>query len=629
MPYVAEAPPPLDHGPLGPRPISLARTCPRSSPPRRGGEERISVRERPFELTIRPRRSRIPGMSAAAPSSTQPTPSGRCGNIAAHLPRMAAAVPDQPAVVVGRGASRTSSPRYAQLTFAELEALANRYANALVASGFEPRQRVLVMVRPGFDFIATIFALFKMGAVPVMIDPGMGVRRMLDCLRDVDIQGFVGIPAAHGLRAVRPDVFRSVRAMVTVGAIGLPGAPSLARSARRRDGRFDLAATKPSDPAAILFTSGSTGPAKGVVYEHGMFDAQVRMIQSCYGIQPGEVDLPAFPLFALFSTAMGMTSVIPPMDPSRPGRADPRRIVAALLDWKVTSTFGSPAVWRKVAAYAQETGVKIPSLRRVLVAGAPVPRTTIVGLHRMLSPEADVFTPYGATEALPVCSIGGRELLAECADKTRRGAGICVGRPLAEATVRVLPIDDRPISHWQDRACVSDGTIGEIVVAGPMVTRTYYGRPQADAVSKISEGDRVWHRMGDVGYFDEAGRLWFCGRKSQRVATPQGTLFPDQCEAIFNEHPQVRRCALVGVGPRDGQSAVLVVEPTRSRISLNAPGRKELIADLRHIASDHPMTGGVAHILFHRSLPVDVRHNAKIHRETLAEWAAKRVPVFP
>lgn len=553
--------------------------------------------------------------------ATKASPGLTC-NIAAHLPRMAQLIPDQPAVVIGRKSTGSAKGRYEQLTFAELESLSNRYANALVVRGFEPGGRVLVMIRPGFDFIAVTFALFKIGAVPVMIDPGMGLRRMFDCLRSVDIHGFVGIPLAHVMRGLRPEVFRSVRAMVTVAAHGLPGAASLSRIASRCDDRFDLLRTAPTDTAAILFTSGSTGPAKGVVYEHGMFDAQVRMIQSCYGIEPGEIDLPAFPLFALFSTAMGMTSVIPPMDPSRPGRADPAKIVRTLLDWNVTSTFGSPAVWKKVAAYGSAAGAKLPSLRRILIAGAPVPPATIAALHRMLSPDADVFTPYGATESLPVSSIGGREILADCADRTRRGAGICVGRELAEVDVKIIRVVDEPIETWTDGLVVPEGELGEIVVAGPMVTRHYFGHPRADALSKIIDGDRVWHRIGDVGYRDTEGRLWFCGRKSQRVVTPTGTLYADQCEAIFNEHPDVHRSALVGIGERGRQKPVLIVEPRARRKS--ATEKSKWKAELLALARENPRTRDMTAVLFHRDLPVDVRHNAKIHRETLAAWAARR-----
>jgi acyl-CoA synthetase (AMP-forming)/AMP-acid ligase II len=580
-------------------------------------------------------------------------------NIASHLPRMAAAAPQQRAVVVSR--RRGAKLHYSSMTFTELEALSNRYANGLTAAGIGRNHRVLLMVRQGFDFVALVFALFKIGAVPVLIDPGMGINRLLDCVRTVDLDALVGIPLAQAVRVLRPGPFRTVQngRFITVGRRWFWGGPTLDELSRGASDRFTIADTAADETAAILFTSGSTGPAKGVVYEHGMFDAQVRMIQSCYGIEPGEIDLPTFPLFALFSVAMGMTIVLPDMDPSHPARVNPANIVAAIRDQKVTNTFGSPAVWRRVAAYCVEREIKLPTLRRVLIAGAPVPRSVIEQLHLVLSPDADVHTPYGATESLPVSTISGREILEtsrglrplrtlvadasrglqsarSCNDDPSRlslnclGCGTCVGRPLAGVEVRLIGITDDPISEWADGLVVPDGEFGEICVRGAAVTKEYFGLPRADAAAKIRDGATIWHRIGDIGRRDAEGRLWFCGRKSHRVTTRDGTLFTECVEPIFNEHPDVSRCALVGVGPPGEQRPVLIVEPKPGRF----PGRRraalfvrELLDLARRAASNRASTIDPQHltVLFHRCLPVDVRHNAKINREALAVWAEGRI----
>lgn len=537
---------------------------------------------------------------------------------------MASMVGDRPGVIVTASRDSAGKPRYARLTFAELEVLSNRYANGLAGYGLERGMRVLLMVRPGFDFVALVFALFKLGTVPVMIDPGMGARRLLECIRQVDLHAFVGVPLAHLMRVLRPGSFRAVKKVVTVGRRWLWGGPTLAQLARGSGESFEPVPTRASDTAAILFTSGSTGPAKGVVYEHGMFDAQVRLIQARYGIEAGEVDLPAFPLFALFSTAMGMTSVIPDMDPSRPAQVNPAHIVEAIRDHGVTSTFGSPAIWKRVAEYCVARRVTLPSLKRILVAGAPVPSGVIEQLHRVLSADADVYTPYGATESLPVASISGRELFDGLVQETRYGKGFCVGHAIDGVAVRVMAISDEPIARWSDDLIVSEGAIGEFVVSGPVVTKAYFGLPEATAAAKIVDGDRVWHRIGDVGYRDDAGRLWFCGRKAHRVVTGTGTMYSVCCEAIFNEHPEVHRSALVGVGPRGSQVPVIVVEPlpgkfpTRARL---ASMREELLA----LGNACPETVAIRHVLFHKSFPVDVRHNAKINREQLATWAGARL----
>ncbi len=545
-------------------------------------------------------------------------------NVASHLPRMAALVPDKPAVIVNRSRDRAGRATYASLTFAELEALSNKIANGLSHAGIERGMRVLVMVKPGFDFIGLTFALFKMGVVPVMIDPGMGVRRLLDCVRGVDLHGFIGIPLAHVLRILHREPFRTVQHFVTVGRRWIWGGYSLSQLTRNADTEFEMVETRSDEDAAILFTSGSTGPAKGVVYEHGMFDAQVRMIQSHYGIEPGEVDLPAFPLFALFSTAMGMSCVIPDMNPSHPARVDPAKLVEAIRDHQVTSTFGSPAIWKRVASYCIKHKIELPSLRRVLIAGAPVPGPVIEGLHQALSPTADVHTPYGATESLPVASISGREVLSQTIDKTRHGGGTCVGKPLAGAMVRVIKITDAAIENWSDDLCVPHGEIGEICVQGAFVTKQYYGQDEATKLSKIADGSAIWHRIGDVGYQDEKGRLWFCGRKSHRVDMGSRMLFADQCEAVFNEHNRVSRTALVGVGHRGRQSPVLIVEFEAGRVPSGSDLQK-IFGELKAIGRENELTREITVFLQHPSLPVDVRHNAKINREELTEWAKAKL----
>ncbi len=545
-------------------------------------------------------------------------------NVAAHLPRMARQVPDQPAVIVTAGRGRDGHAKYAQLTFHELEAQSNRYANGLSGAGIGRGTRVLVMVRPGLEFIGLIFALFKMGAVPILIDPGMGVGRMLECIRTVEPEALVGVPAAQAVRVLRPGSFRAVKFAVTVGRRWFWGGATLRALEQRSGSDFEMVPTRADETAAILFTSGSTGPAKGVVYEHGMFDAQVRAIQSCYDIQPGEVDLPAFPLFALFSTAMGMTCVIPDMDPCKPAQVDPARIVEAVRDHAVTNTFGSPAIWNRVSRHCVERGVTLPTLRRVLIAGAPVSGQLIERMHQVLSSSADVHTPYGATEALPVSSINGREVLDECRRRSRRGGGTCVGRPLPGVTLKVIRISDEPLETWSDDLLVPDGEIGEIVVRGQVVTKEYAGLPRANALAKIRHGDTLWHRIGDVGYLDEKGRLWFCGRKAHRVVTKDGPMYSVPCEAVFNEHPDVYRSALVGLGPPGRQEPAIIVEPESGKFPRGARAL-EFWEELLELGRKNELTKSIVQVLFHPALPVDVRHNAKIDRETLAGWAAEQL----
>jgi len=574
-----------------------------------------------------------------APSTAPPT----C-NIAHYLASMAERLPDQLAVVVP-WRRHVSGNGFARWTFSQLEAESNRLANGLRDSGIDRGSRTVVMVKPGLEFTATIFALFKLGAVPILIDPGMGLRRMVDCIAKVEPEAFIGVPAAQLVRVLHRGRFARLRHVVTVGRRWGWGGSTLEELRERGEARLTPVDACGEETAAILFTSGSTGPPKGVVYEHGMFDAQLRAIRSWYGMEPGEVDMPAFPLFSLFSTAMGMTCVLPQMDGSHPARCNPAYLVRDILAHGVTTAFGSPAIWKRVGAYCVERSIQLPTLRRVLTAGAPIPWQVIEQLHRILPKDADVHTPYGATEALPVASISGRELFSEgLTQRSRRGEGTCVGRPFPNIRVQILRISDAPMPRWDESRLAPAGQRGEIVVSGEVVTKEYDHDPCATALHKVHEGSRIWHRIGDVGYVDEHQRLWFCGRKAHRVPTVEGVLFSVEYEAILNEHPRVARSALVGVRsrfadaiPRQEGSATLPsidrsaderqLEPVmivelKSGKTPRGHARAALVRELLKLAQADARTAHIREILFHSSFPVDVRHNAKIHREALADWAA-------
>jgi acyl-CoA synthetase (AMP-forming)/AMP-acid ligase II len=257
-------------------------------------------------------------------------------------------------------------------------------------------------------------------------------------------------------------------------------------------------------------------------YTHGNFCYQVAIIQSTFDVHAGEIDMPTFPPFALFNPAAGMSSIIPDMNPTRPASVDPERIIRAVKQFGVTSMFGSPALIDRVGRYGEANNIQLPTLRRVISAGAPVPAKAIRRFATMLSPAAQVFTPYGATEAMPVTSIGSYQLLTQEIQKdTERGAGVCIGKPVDGLRAEIIKIADGVIGVWSDELVCGVKEIGEIVVQGKNVTAAYFNRDTATRLAKIKDGDTYWHRMGDLGYKDAQGYLWFCGRKSHRVQTAQ------------------------------------------------------------------------------------------------------------
>jgi olefin beta-lactone synthetase len=548
-------------------------------------------------------------------------------NVGLRLSETARTNPNGIAVAMPRGREPSGKRIYESVTFRQLDDDTNLLADGLRELGVRPGMRLALLVPPSIDFIALVFALFKSGAVSVLIDPGMGRRNLVKCLAEAEPEGFIGIPLAQALRTVLRGRFPRAKLNVTVGRRWFWGGPTIDQLRRRQlSEHFAPAATSGHDEAAIIFTTGSTGPPKGVLYRHGNFNQQVDEIRDFYAIQPGEIDLPGFPLFALFNSAMGVTTVLPDMDPTRPAQVNPERIIEAVADWQITQAFGSPALWNVVGRYCEQKSITMPTLRRVLSAGAPVPPHVLARMKQAIHPEGDVHTPYGATEALPVASIAASEVLAETAAASAVGRGTCVGRTFPGMSWKVIRITDEPIAQLAEVEEQPAGQIGELIVQGGVVTTEYVTRTEANALHKIRDGDGFWHRMGDVGYF-EGERFWFCGRKAHRVIMAERTLFTIPCEAIFNQHPRVYRSALVGVGPRGDQRPVIIVEPWPEHRTRSRADEQALVRELEELGSQHEDTRKIRDFFVRTSLPVDIRHNAKIFREQLAVWAARRLGV--
>ena len=572
---------------------------------------------------------------------------------------------------------------YTSYTYQKLDEESDSLAAGLDAIGIGRSVKTVLMVPPSLEFFTLTFALFKAGAVPVLVDPGIGIKNLGKCLAESEPHAFIGVTKAHLARVLFGWGKHSIKQLVTVGrrlAWGGPTWETIASQGRVRQSmqvdvagasshrskvesegrvrksiqehpqtRWQPAATQSEETAAILFTSGSTGVPKGAVYSHGNFAAQVEALKQTFQIQPGEVDLCTFPLFALFAPALGMTAIVPRMDFTKPARVDPREIAEPIQRFKINNLFGSPALLNRVGRdwnpstpaiksvapdpmlrhSPGEQSLKWSSLQRVLSAGAPVSPMILDRFSKWLPTESQIFTPYGATESLPVAVIGSHEILRETRQLTAQGAGTCVGRPVPQIQVDIIKITEDPISVWSDDLLVSQGQIGEIVVHGPMVTQEYYRRPDLTALAKIRDpaSGRMRHRMGDVGYFDSQGRLWFCGRKSHRVITPNQTYFTEPVEGIFNSHPAVFRTALVGVARNGTREPVLCVERNSSTLSPNERRltNAQLTSELLEIGAKFELTRQIRTIRFHPRFPVDIRHNSKIFREKLAVWAATTV----
>lgn len=533
--------------------------------------------------------------------------------------------PERPALRYPDGTGADGLPGYRTLTYAELDDWAATVAERLAASGVGPGTRTIVLVLPGPELYAILLGLLEIGAVPVVIDPGMGVRRMLRCLRAVRAEAFVGIPQAHALRVLAPWGFRSVRTVVTVGRRWFWGGATL-----RAWGRTPAAARTPGTPAGpdtpllVAFTTGSTGPAKAVQLTHGNLTAMVEQVHRARDDRPPEVSLVTLPLVGVLDLLLGSRCVLPPLAPSRVGATDPEHVVDAIRRFGVRTLFASPAVLIPLLRRLREHPVPLPTLESVFSGGAPVPDRCVAGLREVLREDVRIFAGYGATEALPLSAIESRELLDGLVARAHRGEGTCLGRPAHRIEARVVAITDGPLPTWADaerRApeLAATGGIGELVVTGPNISTRYHWPERANALGKIVDGARIWHRTGDLARIDEQGRIWFCGRASQRVRTADGPMFTVQVEQIFAPVPGVARTALVGVGTPGAQRPVLCVEPEPGADTAAA------LAAVRERAAEFPLTRRITEVLAHPGFPVDIRHNAKIGREELGRWAAARL----
>ena len=543
-------------------------------------------------------------------------------NIASYLPEMAANQAETLAVVMQTDGD--DSPRY---TYRELNEVSDVLARGLQEIGIVKGTRTVLMVTPGLDFFALAFALFKLGAVMIAVDPGMGVKNLGTCLQEAEAEAFIGVRRAHMARILYGWAKTSLKINVVVEARLFFGTLMTDLHELKRLGagseKVAMNEVDAEDAAAILFTSGSTGVPKGVCYTHANFSAQLGALKKLYEIQPGEIDLATFPLFALFAPALGMTSIIPDMDFTRPGEVNAESIIHAIEKYEATTMFGSPALLNRVGRWGVERGKRLPRLKRVISAGAPVSAAVIQRFSRLLEKDIEIFTPYGATEALPVASIGGKEVMQQTGRLTGEGRGVCVGLPVPGIDLKIVAITDEAIENWGSVNLLETNEVGEIAVKGAQVSEAYYNCPSSNELSKIKDADGgFYHRMGDLAYLDEQGRVWFCGRKSERVVIEKEIMYTTCCEGVFNTNVRVLRSALVKIHVESEVQPALCVE---LEADSQHTDQRVLIQELLDIAKSYKHTAMIKHILIHPAFPIDIRHNAKIGRAELGEWAEQQI----
>jgi olefin beta-lactone synthetase len=507
-------------------------------------------------------------------------------------------------------------------TFTELTERIDALAATLRRAGVGAGQRVALLVPPGLELTAAVYACWRAGAAIVVADTGLGWRRMAEALRSADPDHLVGVPAAvaaaaalriPGGRIVIGDRPKPVRRLLVASMTRSAGEEDRARltvvcppETRTISGGTRSASTANAE-AAVLFTSGATGPPKGVVYRHFQLQAQLELVRTLCGITPDDRLVAAFAPFALYGPALGIGAAVPRMDVTRPGTLTADALADAAASVGATLVFASPAALRNVVATASrltpDHRAALARIRLVLSAGAPVAVPLLRRVQQVL-PAAELHTPYGMTEVLPVTDIALPEL-----EKAGSGNGVCVGRALPGVRLGISTLDELGRAHVSPLPFLE--VTGEICVSAAHVKDRY---DRLWATEQASSRDSGWHRTGDVGHLDAAGRLWVEGRLAHVITSAEGPLTPVGAEQRIEADALVTGAALVGVGPQGTQQPVAVVVPAANV----RPGlADEKLARVVRAAADIPL----AAVLTVRSLPMDIRHAAKIDRSRLARWA--------
>ena len=489
-------------------------------------------------------------------------------------------------------------------SFAELHRRVMGLAGGLADRGVRPGDRIAILVPPSVELLTAVYGCWRAGAVTVIADRGLGLRGLGAAVRAADVSWIIGQPKA--LAAAR--VLRWARRAkgIVVANRGVPGSVCTFRSLTE-SGLAPPAAPVGDDPAAVLYTSGATGPAKGVRYRHAQMAAQRDVLARTYRITSADRLVAAFAPFALYGPALGIPSTIPDVDVTMPGTLTAKALAVAVSSIEATIVFASPAALANVNRTATVGDSGFGGIRLVLSAGAPVPIATLRATAA-LCPAAELHTPYGMTECLPVADID----LAAIVD-AGAGRGVCVGFPVPEVEITIAALGFDPDLAVEAMPC---GATGEVLIIAPWVSDGYnhLWRTEHEARPRTADG-RVWHRSGDVGHLDTAGRLWIEGRSVHVISADSGPITPVPVEVAAEATYGVAIAAAVGVGPVGCQQLVVVVQDASRESGL---ADDSLTAQIRSA-----VVPAVAAVLTVKALPVDIRHNTKIDRTALAQWAAQ------
>ncbi len=542
-------------------------------------------------------------------------------NISSFLQQHAGTQPFKRAVVYPEGRDTNDRLAYTQLTFRQLDQESDCMASGLGDVGVTHCTRVVLVVKPGLVFFSLIYALFKQGAIPILVDPAMGLKGILECLKLAKPDVFIGLPQIHLLRIIFPGYFKTVKTHITIGQRLFLKSFSLNQLLKVPWKRHVIPEPYEDDAALLIYTKDSKGQTKGAAYSYGNLVSQAREITSHFNITEHDINLSTIPLFSILYPALGVTAIVPVIDKAGKKSSDSWENIETLIDQGVTSLVLAPAHLHQTAQYIKENKISVSSLKRVISVGEPLNPSQIEHIASHLSEDAEVHALYCTGDAAPITWIDNKEIHEDTKELSEKGFGNCIGRPVVKNNVNLIKITDDPIEQWSEDLVVSRGDTGEIVVKLGLVSDNECSIPEQNTLDKIHEADNVWLRTGDLGWMDKGDRIWYCGKKHQRIITQNATLFTIPCETIFNTHKSVSQSTIVGVGPIGGKKPVICVELEKE----NMLSKEEIEEELLALAKKYIITKHIDTVLFPISMPMHNEHSLDPVREKLTAWAEKQL----
>ena len=522
-------------------------------------------------------------------------------NIANHIRELAGSCGERQAIIIRNGKNFQGSPVFASMTYGELDRRSDYLAWGLSAAGMRPGMKAVFIAKPSLELYALYLAAMKLGAVPVLIPQVLGWSYTLTCVMQCAPAAFIGTPGTFCMKVFFGRAFSTVDVNIMIGKFQLfGGLPS--GKLKGKDEAYPIYDFGDLETEALLFTTGSTGDAKGAILTNEMLEGQLGALEELCPKQGNAPDLSFLVPHTLLGLCLGRTMLIENAD------ANPQDIVETVASQAPEYAFASPATWTQLADFCKRHKCRLEGLKNAVLAGHPA----LTALHTELAlsaldENADTIQTYGMAEALFVSAIKGLAMLEAKAESlpANPGRGICLGRPAKGIQCRIISATDgSPLPA--DEA-------GEICLCGTGVATDYLNRPDESAMCKIEEDGRVWLRSGDIGFLDRDGLLWYLGRSAFVVETSGGILYPSGCEEIMNTFPGIRRSLLVGIGEKPAQIPVLIIEPEPDSYEKMADSRGEILKYL----GKFPQTAGIRHLLFRHEIPDDVPQNT--------QWAAERI----